>query len=126
MQTFTFGPHTVRHDYPEGDSVRFGKGYVFAAEPQLPLRRTFFLKFETMRWYQNASGVYVTTTNPSENVYALDAFYRDHTQFKRFIYAHPVYGNLTVRFSSPFRMPAGKQGGSGWTEAFELQITEQS
>lgn len=127
METFNFPYHTPTHVYPKGDSFKFGRGYEFSAAPQLPIQRRFTLSFNTMVWFFNGSGVPDATIQPTLNILALDEFYRRHYTHLPFIYVHPVYGSLTVKFASdaPFEIPKSKPGGSGATEAFELVLIEQ-
>jgi hypothetical protein len=125
METFNFPGHKVRHTYPEGDQIKFGGGYTFAAAPVTPEQRTFILKFPVLTWFFNGAGVADATISPQENMYALMLFYEEHRLHKRFIYPHPLLGNLTVRFAKPLEIPEGITGGNGTTEEFELQFIEQ-
>lgn len=124
METFNFPVHTARHKFPDGDRVRFGKGYSFAVEPERPLQRSFTLSFDSMQWTKDDEGVVVDTINPTMNILALSNFYDEHTTYKRFIYPHEVWGDLVVRFDAPFECPKSLPGGSGWTEPFEIVIIE--
>jgi hypothetical protein len=127
MDTFGFPYHSVTHIYPKGDGVRFGRGYIFTTKPQLPFQRIFRLHFNAMQWLFNGSGVADATINPSLNILALINFYEAHDTSQAFIYAHPVFGNLVVKFSpdTPLEVPKAIDGGTGTTEAFELFLVEQ-
>lgn len=124
MQTFNFPLHHCTHEYPQGDSVKFGGGYTFAAAPVLPLERTFILEFEGLFWYKQG-GVWSSTPNPTRNMLKLDEFYRYHTLFRSFIYPHEVFGNVVVKFKAPLKIPKTRPGGSNLTEPFQLTFVEQ-
>lgn len=124
MATFNFPYHKCRTEYPQtSNPVQFGNSYTFASKPAGPPQRTFVLSFKAMRWYMNGSSVDVAT-NPTRNMGALDAFYQDHEMYKAFVYPHPVYGNLNVRFAEPFKQPDTTEGGTGESEPFELKLIE--
>lgn len=123
-ETFDFPYHSVRHRYPAGDSIQFGGGYVFAAEPAVPTQRTFILKFNALRIYRVA-GVLSDTVNAQTNLLALDKFYNNHLLWKRFNYVHEQFGTLVCRFLEPFEMPEIIPGGLGVSKDFELTIIEQ-
>ena len=127
METFIFAYHIVSHVYPKGDSFKFGGGYEFSAAPQLPVQRRFRLKFPTMAWMRDGGGLISAAIEPELNIKALIDFYERHYTHKAFIYPHPIFGNLTVKFSAdqPFEVPPSLPGGSGATESFELMLVEQ-
>lgn len=127
METFNFPFHTPTHTYPKGDAFRFGRGYEFTSAPQEPVQRRFTLHFKAMQWFLNDAGQAINTESPQLNMLALDEFYRRHYSHKKFIYPHPVYGNLYVKFAPdvPFDMPKSLVGGSGVTEEFTLTLVEQ-
>jgi len=126
METFNFNYHTITHNYPKGDSFKFGKGYEFSAAPQLPIQRKFRLYFGSISWFKK-DGVWDPTVEPTNNALALIQFYERHYTYKKFIYPHELYGNLTVKFAtdSPFEVPKSLKGGSGVTEEFDLTFVEQ-
>lgn len=126
METFDFPHHVPTHVYPKGDSFKFGGGYEHAAAPSGPIQRRFTLSFSAMIWYKNAQDEYDPTIDPEDNVYRLIQFYEAHLTFKKFIYPHPVFGDLICRFATdaPFDVPAGK-GGTGVTNEFQLTLVEQ-
>ncbi|URG13844.1 hypothetical protein [Acinetobacter phage vB_AbaS_TCUP2199] len=73
--------------------------YVFSQTVK-PLR-TFELEFPTL--FYNGG---VETTCPDEYNYAkLQTFYLEHGLHKAFVYPHPVYGDLKVRFARPIVLP---------------------
>lgn len=125
METFDFSIHTPSHNYPKGDSFKFGRGYESAIKPQDPIQRTFTLKFAAMVYFLQANGAADVTTEPEINMQRLIAFYERHQMWKSFVYPHPLYGNLTVRFAEPLPVPQPIEKGNGVTEAFEIKLIEQ-
>lgn len=118
MDTFPFSYHSVTHSYPRGDGQKFGRGYSFAAAPQLPLVRTFKLQFSAMQW---------DAPDTKYDMQTFINFYEVHNTFQPFIYPHPKFGNITVRFSAdtPLEVPRSHNGGTGVTEGFEISLVEQ-
>lgn len=64
--------------------------------------------------------------NATYNMGALEAFYNRHKLHKPFIYPHPVYGNIEVRFMDPLKIPEGIVGGNGALEDFNLTLIENN
>jgi phage-related protein len=124
-EVFNFPMHRPLQSYPQGDQVRFGGGYTFAAKPTEPEQRTFRLMFDGMVWWKNGAGVVDDTVNPTTNMFALLKFYERHKLWKQFDYPHPVHGTVIVRFAKPIEQPDSVTGGSGVTEAFEVTLIEQ-
>lgn len=56
----------------------------------------------------------------------LEAFYNAHKLHRSFLYPHPVYGNLEVKFMSPLKIPEGIKGGNGALNDFEIDLIEIS
>ena len=125
MQTFDFPYHTFRTEYPEsGNRVQLGGNYIFTAPPNGPDLRRFTLKFETMVYYVYPDGSIDEMKNPSINMGKLEAFYNAHKLHRSFLYPHPVYGNLEVKFMSPLKIPEGIKGGNGALNDFEIDLIE--
>jgi hypothetical protein len=126
--TFNFPAHTLNWDFPKGSSFRFGGGYTFTAKPQDPIQRTLKLNFDSMRWILHQDGTLDLTTDATHNLGALCAFYEAHQTYKTFIYPASGLGNLYAKFDAenPFQVPKPMVGGSGWSEAFVLQLIEQA
>lgn len=61
---------------------------------------------------------------PELNFNELKAFYVRHKSYKPFIYNHPVYGDVVVRFAKPLSLPKKKPGGVGVVEGFTLELQE--
>lgn len=125
MQTFDFPYHKFRTEYPEsGNRVQLGGNYIFTAPPNGPDLRRFTLSFETMKYYQEPNGSISLTKNPKINMAVLEAFYNAHKLHKSFLYPHPVYGNIEVKFMSPLKIPNGIENGGGALESFEIDLIE--
>ena len=125
MKTFDFPYHKFRTEYPEsGNRVQLGGNYIFTAPPNGPDLRRFTLSFETMKYYQEPNGTISLTKNPKINMAVLEAFYNAHKLHKSFLYPHPVYGNIEVKFMSPLKIPNGIAGGGGALESFEIDLIE--
>jgi len=116
VDTFNFPYHTVRHIYPQGDQQKFGRGYMYAVKPLLPIQRTFILKFNAMNWLATGSGY---------GMQDLVAFYELHEMWDRFTYPHPLYGNLITRFAKALEVPEVLDNGFGHTQPLEIQLIEQ-
>ena len=119
METFDFPYFTQATKYPESSTrVAFNNGYTFTAEPTAPDTRTFSLTFPAMIYYLN------DTTNPTLNLFRLEKFYQRHRLHKKFLFPHPVYGTLEVRFNKPLEIPDGTPGGAGVVEKIQIELIE--
>jgi phage-related protein len=126
LEVFDFPFHTQRTKYPDSSvRMQFGGGYEFAAKPQGPDQRTFVLNFTGMRYITASNGTIDLTSDPKKNYGKLEKFYQDHRTYKPFLYNHPVFGQLTVRFGRPLDGPKGTPGGFGVLEPFEIELREQ-
>lgn len=126
METFIWNLHTQSTEYPEGFTAKLGNSYEFAAEPTSVDQRVFKLYFKTMRYYTLANGTTIDATQvPVINMAALEAFYKVHRMWKTFLYPHPVYGTVQVKFRKPLMIPQGIEGGGGAVQPFGLEFTEQ-
>lgn len=143
-KTFNFPTHQVTHAFPAGDQVQFGQGWTHASAPDGPQQRTLLLKFNALLIIKNPfTGAILraadTRSNPAEqavlddlkkrSVWALNDFYEEHLLHKKFIYNHYVYGDMVVRFSQPFQMPAVLGSNQNVydhipTESFEVRLLE--
>lgn len=126
MEVFPFAYHTYSTEYPEsGNRMKFGNGYDFATEPTGPDQRIFVLSFPAMKYYELSGGGIDKTREPVVNMALLDDFYLAHKLWKSFIYPHPVYGELTVKFNKPLKIPEGIPQGDGAVKAFSIELIEQ-
>ncbi|BAQ50285.1 hypothetical protein [Methylobacterium aquaticum] len=111
METFDFPYHSPNDEYPGGSTIKFGRGYRFAARPLGPDEVIVHLNFPTMFFFQRYAGEpMLADVVPQLNIRALDEFYKRHRMFEPFNYPHPILGTVIVRFNKPLIMP--KKSGS--------------
>lgn len=120
MAVFDFPYHKQSTKYPEsGINVKLGNSWTFTAPPSAPDRREFTLSFSTMIW----------NTDPEIfrelNLSRLNAFYLRHKMWAVFLYDHPMFGILPVRFNKPLEIPKGISDGFGSVEGFTIELIEE-
>ena len=126
METFDFPYHTVRTTYPQtGTSMELGRGYQFTAPPPGPYQRVFTLSFPALKYYTDENDQAVSNIEPKTNMLRFIEFYHEHLLHKSFLYNHPVWGEVEVKFARPFDEPAPIPGGDGATNSFEIALIEQ-
>jgi hypothetical protein len=126
MDTFSFPFHRVSHEWPQNSTqVAFGGGYLWASEPNAPAQRKFTLKMGGMQWFVDDEGAPDKDTAPDRNLGLLDDFYAVHQLWQSFVYPHPYYGNITVKFQSPLKLPDPMAGGGGVVPEFDITFIEQ-
>lgn len=121
-----FSLHKVSTEYQSNNfSMTMGGGYSFDTDGSFPPLRIFNLKFTGFRYYVNSDGEVDAEINKDiNNMKALEDFYRDHLTHKTFIYNHPVYGDVKVRFKDPLNIPEGITGAGGVLESFDVKLKE--
>lgn len=125
METFDFPLHTLSAKYPESSAkMTFGRGYEFASKPKGPDQVTYTLAFRGMFFFLNPDGSFDTTTRPTINMAALEAFYVRHRLYEKFIYPHPALGDLVVRFDNPIEYKI-QENGRGAVEPFTISLLTQ-
>lgn len=127
MNTFDFPYHarpvTV---YPDNSArVQFGGAYEFVSAPNAPDQRLFILTFAAMRYYFNSDSTLNAATNAQWNYKALRNFYEAQRLYTKFIYVHPEFGSLIVRFHKPLVDPKLIDNSNGITESFDIELIEQ-
>lgn len=106
METFDFPFHTPNDEYPGGSTIKFGRGYRFAAQPPGPDEVICHLNFQAMFIFQADAGAAPNrSVAPQYNILALEDFYKRHRMFKPFNYPHATLGTVIVRFNKPLIMP---------------------
>lgn len=139
MERFDFPHHLVQDEFPNGATVRFGRGYTFASKPNGPDEVVFHLTFQNGMFFVQdidpATGKFILNVkdNAAKNIMLLRAFYTRMLMYNKFIYPHPYLGDVTCRFNKPLLMPKvnsstpGAVG--GWngrrmhqTEAFDVEL----
>ena len=127
LQVFDFPFHLFDTEYPEsGTRIQLGGNYVFTAPPTGPDLRKFNLSFKAMKYFVDENGEIDKTQRPQINMAVLEDFYNAHKLHKSFLYPHPVYGNVRVKFYSPLRIPQGIEGGNGALKDFKLELMEEA
>lgn len=127
MDTFNYSYHRQSTAMPQnGFRLQFGTSYVFTAKPDAPDQRVFTLFFTGMQYYLHDDGTVDGSTGAGiNNVHALYTFYAAHGLWDTFIYPHPVFGNVTVKFKDPLVVPEGIVGGGGVVGDFQITLEEQ-
>ena len=82
--------------------------------------RLFTLSFETLI---NSESLNRSRTS-GLSFKTLEEFYYKHGMHSQFIYCHPVYGDLVVRFNKPLATPKSRGRGKGSVEPFTLEFIE--
>lgn len=82
--------------------------------------RVFNLEFSGMKIHEENPGLFPTLTNFN----LLYDFYLRHGTHKRFIFEHPVYGDLIVRFGKPVSVPKKIPNGLGSLQTFQILLIE--
>lgn len=127
MENFDdFMLHKVKTDYQtSGTSITFGGGYSFDSDESYPILKKFTLSFNGYRYYLLPNGLVDHEKNKNvNNMAALEDFYNEHRMYKAFIYNHPVYGPVTVKFAEPLVIPEGITGGHGVLDKFNVVLRE--
>lgn len=93
------------------------QSYVFKRERK-PLR-FIELEYSTMIFNSEVQGV-----APEMDYDLLQQFYLRHNCSKPFIYEHPVYGDMKVRFVKPISLPKKNQNGGGTLQGFSVTLLE--
>lgn len=125
MDTFNFPNHKVVTKYPDSSGrIQFGKNWIFTSAPDAPDQRIFTLSFKGFKYYGSDGSPDLVTDASFNNMGALEAFYQSQRLNKSFLYPHPVYGTLTVRFNKPLEIPNGIENGDGMVEPFEIELIE--
>lgn len=123
--TFPFPYYSYTTRFNENvEQVKFGNGYTFASQPSGPPQRSFKLRMSGMSWHRLESGGIDVYRNRATNVGRLEEFYREVECWKPFIWQHPIYGNMLVRFLRPLDIPYQIPGGGGVVEPFEIEFIE--
>jgi hypothetical protein len=126
MDTFNFPYHIEKTNYPAIENrMQFGNSYEAVSKPTAPYQRVFVLSFPGMMTYLDSGGAVDYSTNATINYETLRKFYEDHGLWDKFIYPHPKFGNVTVRFAQPLAAPDPVPMGNGAQGPFEIQFREQ-
>lgn len=87
--------------------------------------RNFSLDFPLLHLQEpNHAGTTGLVYRPELDFTTLKEFYIRHKSHKPFIFFHPVYGDIVVRFAKPLAMPKKISGGMGLVQGFTLELQE--
>ena len=127
LQNLDLSLFTVETEYQEfAANTSFSDSYSFALSTRVPSVRTFILKIPVLRYYFDSFGAIDITYNKDTNMAWVEWMYNVHKLHKPFLFTHPVYGVVKVRFKEALRVPKGVAGGQACVEALELQLVETS
>lgn len=94
------------------------QGYV--PDQTLKPVRTFELDFIGMKHRETAAQI----CDPNLSFNRLYEFYELHGLHRRFVYEHPVYGDVIVRFGKPVSIPKKILDGNGSLNTFSVTLVE--
>lgn len=115
----------VETEYTEfASSTNLGSSYQFSLKVEAPSLRAFNVVVPVLRYYQNHDGSLDITYNKDTNMAWVDWMYNIHKLDRYFLFNHPVYGTLKVRFKEPLKVPKGLKGGQACVESLELRLIE--
>jgi len=77
-----------------------------------------------MRYYFGSQGQLLTDYERSTNFAWLEWMYNIHKTVKTFLFDHPIYGTLKVRFAEPLKVPKGIKGGQAALEGVQFTLAE--
>lgn len=121
---FNFPFHTFETTYPqEGNNLTLGGSWNYNSKPTSPPQRQFELGFKILKYFKGANGL-DKLTEPLINLGALEDFYLAHKMHTTFIYPHPVYGDVRVKFAKPLVIPRGIEGGMGAVSGIAVYLIE--
>lgn len=122
---FIWDTHNFGTAYKEPyERVAMGRSQGYIPETSVKPIRIFTLSFPVMlieEPSEKASGC--LQYQPELDFSMLRAFYVKHQTFKPFIYPHPIYGDIIVRFLKPLTLPK-KNKDSGTVQSFNLELIE--
>lgn len=125
FELFPFPNFSSSGEFPEeGFRIHFGDSYVYTAPSGGPSQRTFTVKFKTMRMVLFPNGQIDSGSDPENNFGALYEFYLRHKLHKSFVFPHPFFGDMVVKFHKPLQIPEGIKDGNGWTNPFQIDLVE--
>ena len=115
----------VETEYQEfaGD-VKLGNAYASYLENTYPSLRSFTLNIPVLRYYFKGNGDIDLLNEKSTNIAWVEWMYNIHKLDRHFLFSHPIYGDVKVRFAESFKVPKGKAGGQACVEGLELKLIE--
>jgi hypothetical protein len=125
MATFNFPFHKCRIKFPDDQArMRFGRNFVYASDPVIPLQRTFYLKLSGIQWTTDGTGAAIVGPVVTRDALTLYNFYLTHRLGVTFDYPVPGFTTVKARFSTPLELPEAEVGGTGVLPEFEIELIE--
>lgn len=126
LERFIWVNHNFATKYQEPFSrVQSGNNQGFVVKSEVKPVRYLTLRFPILSIKEPEdtikSGLNFT---PHLDFNALKAFYLRHQSHSNFIYEHPVYGDMVVRFAKPLSMPKKNESSTGTVQGFTLELIE--
>lgn len=125
VPVFNFPWHTVETTLSELNTTgTAGRSYTKAGAVTAPTVRAFRLIFPTLGCWLNTDSTLDLEREPKLNFPLMERFYRVHRMAEPFLYNHPSYGLVKVRFQEPITLPRGLPGGNGYLSGVEVKLIE--
>lgn len=109
-------------------NLNFEGSYQYAAPLANPKSakdlRVFNITIPAMRYYFGGQGELLVDYERSTNLAWLEWMYNIHKMVKPFLFDHPIYGSLKVRFAEPLKIPKGLKGGQSASESVGVRLIE--
>ena len=124
LERFVWELHAVDTQYSEPFghvNLTSASGQGFVPDQTVRPIRLFNLTFSGFRIHE--ADVYENFEERT-NFNSMYAFFKKHGTHKRFIYNHPVYGDLVVRFGKPLSIPKKIPDGTGTLQSFDIMLIE--
>ena len=86
--------------------------------------RVFTVTIPIMRYYFGSQGQLLIDYERSTNFAWLEWMYNIHKTVKPFLFDHPIYGSLMVRFAEPLKVPKGIKGGQAALDSVGITLVE--
>lgn len=123
LQSFIWLHHNYGTAYKEPFervSNRNSQGYI----PDVSVKpvRIFTLNFPILCFDEDSESW--LKFSPEFDFSALLDFYKVHQTHTNFIYPHPVYGDIVVRFFKPLALPKKNKDGNGTVQGFSVELIE--
>ena len=126
LERFTWELHSVDTEYKEPfthANITSKSSQTYVPDKALRPLRLFNLSFSGFILYDSDVDSDDYPTKTSFN--ALYNFFKRHGTYKYFIYEHPIYGDLVVRFGKTLSIPKKNPSGGGSLFSFDIQFIEK-
>lgn len=126
MSRFIWGQFNFSTQYIEPYSyVQVNSDQGLALKTELRPYRSMELSFPIMHLKDNQTeGKNWLNAHPELDFGKLRDFYLDKGMHRKFIFQHPVYGDMVVRFAKPISMPKKNIEGTGTVQPFNVSLVE--